>query len=301
MESPVFAIESLSVFFEEHGETTPALQDVSLSFFAGKITAVIGASGSGKSVFAQAVMGLLPQTAHSTGRFYYDGEQLDEKQLAALRGREICLVPQSITSLDPLRKVHRQLRDGVLPAPSKEKAHQTLARYGLTDAEKKYPFQLSGGMARRVLISIAVMGNARLVIADEPTPGLDHKSARWVLRHFAEIAEAGAAVLLITHDLELAVEAADRVVVLYGGTLLEEGAAADFSARETLRHPYTKALWDAMPKNGFHPAPAFQQGGGSGGGRCVFADSCPLAHADCGQAVALRVLRGGMVRCARAL
>ena len=125
-----------------------------------------------------------------------------------------------------------------------------MKRYGLSpDIREKYPFQLSGGMTRRVLISTAVMEKPRLVIADEPTPGLHIEAATRVMGHFREMADDGAGVLLITHDLELALLTADRVIVLYGGRVIEETDAAAFQDERTLKHPYTKALFRSMPRN----------------------------------------------------
>ena len=151
-------------------------------------------------------------------------------------------------------------------------------------------------MARRVLISTAVMETPRLVIADEPTPGLDARAAGRILGHFREIADAGAGMLLITHDLELALTIADRVVVFYAGETVEEADAADFAAGR-LRHPYTRALWRALPQNGFMPIPGAQPYPGEIAGGCLFALRCPHCHPACRAAVPYREADGGRVRC----
>ena len=128
-----------------------------------------------------------------------------------------------VTYLDPLMKVGPQIRRGKRSPEARAKSRSVLERYGLgAETEELYPFELSGGMARRVLISTAVMETPRLVIADEPTPGLDARAAGRILGHFREIADAGAGMLLITHDLELALTIADRVVVFYAGETIEE-------------------------------------------------------------------------------
>jgi len=160
-------------------------------------------------------------------------------------------VPQSVSYLDPLMKIGDQIRNGKKDHSVKEKCLAVLKRYGLApDIREKYPFQLSGGMTRRVLISTAaLMWQPRLIIADEPTPGLHMEAATRVMGHFREMADDGAGVLLITHDLELALLTADRVVVLYGGRVIEETDAAAFQNEENLKHPYTKALFRSMPKN----------------------------------------------------
>ena len=131
--------------------------------------------------------------------------------------------------------------------------------YGLDkEVDHMYPFELSGGMARRVLIGTAVVEQPQLVIADEPTPGLHMEAALRVLSHFREIADQGAGVLLITHDLELALKTADKIVVFYAGTAVEEADTVDFNREAALRHPYTRALFRAMPEHGFAPEPGIQ-------------------------------------------
>lgn len=251
----VLKVEHLSVSFTQYGRglrrrTLHAVEDLNLSIRAGEIVAVAGSSGSGKSLLAHAVMGILPYNAHMDGTVYYDGEILTKERAKRLRGREIVLVPQSVSYLDPLMKIGPQVTKGKSGAAAREKCRRVLAGYGLSeDVEEKYPFQLSGGMTRRVLIATAVMETPKLVIADEPTPGLHPEAAKRVMGHFREIADTGAGVLLITHDLELALSAADRITVLYGGRTVGEAAAADFLCEEKLEHPYMKALCRSMPKN----------------------------------------------------
>lgn len=148
-----------------------------------------------------------------------------------------------MTYLDPAMKTGQQLTKGRKNPEILEKCKNILSSCGLgLEVMDRYPFQLSGGMARRVLISTAAMEDAELVIADEPTPGLDKKTAMGVMDHFRQMAERGAGVLLITHDLELAVRSADRVTVLYGGRTVEETEASSFLDEGLLKHPYTKAL-----------------------------------------------------------
>lgn len=279
-----------------------AIRDLSLEVRSGEMVAVVGSSGSGKSLLAHAVLGLLPYNAFVEGDISYRGEPLTEKRLKSLRGREIVLVPQSVSYLDPLMQTGKQVRQGARDGESKRLCREALGRYGLgEDTEQLYPFQLSGGMARRVLIAAAVQKKPRLVIADEPTPGLHLDAAKRVMSHFREIAEEGAGVLMITHDLELAVQNADRVVVFYAGTNLEEAKAEDFSKGELLRHPYTQALYRAMPGNGFLAAAGTQPYGKDVPEGCVFAPRCPWRKEQCREAVPYRQLRGGRVRCWRAV
>lgn len=301
--TPILEVRHASISFSQyHGLVAKrdlrVISDLSVDLFEGEMVAVVGASGSGKSLLAHAVMGILPDNASLSGELMYCGERLTPERTRLLRGKEIVLVPQSVAYLDPLMKVGPQLRKGARDAESRLKASGLLGRYGLSpDVERKYPFELSGGMARRVLISTAVMERPRLVIADEPTPGLNASVARRVLAHFREIADDGAAVLLITHDLELAAEAADRVVVFYAGTTIEEARASDFESESKLRHPYTKALWRAMPANGFEAIQGAQPYASDVPSGCSFRLSCERATKRCSGEIPYRELDGGYVRC----
>ena len=295
--TPLLSVEHLSISFTQYDRGTrrrilPAIRDLDLTIDRGQVAAVVGSSGSGKSLLAHGILGILPYNAHMEGTITYDGAPLTPKRAAALRGREIVLVPQSVGYLDPLMKVGPQVgRD-------KTAVRAVLDRYGLgPETEGLYPFQLSGGMARRVLISTAVAASPALVIADEPTPGLDVRAAGRILGHFRELADAGTGVLLITHDLELALTIADKVAVFYAGETVEEAPAGDFDRLEDLRHPYTRALWQALPQHGFRPIPGTQPYPGALPEGCPFAPRCPKRTAECGGEVPYRPLDGGFVRC----
>lgn len=228
------------------------IQDLSVTAREGEIVAVVGASGSGKSLLAHGVMGILPYNAIMEGEILYCGEPLTDKRIQMLRGKEIVLVPQSTSYLDPLMKVGQQICKGKKDLNRKKKLERIFDRYSLDQKVKEqYPFELSGGMTRRIMISTALIETPKLVIADEPTPGLDRRLAVRAMEHFRELADMGAAVLVITHDLELALQTADRVQVFYEGRTVEETSPENFRKEETLQHPYTKALWRAMPGNGF--------------------------------------------------
>ncbi len=301
---PILDVEGLSISFRQydrgtHQRALPVIHDLSLSIAPGQVVAVVGSSGSGKSLLAHALLDILPANSARAGIIRYRGEPLTPARAAALRGREIVLVPQGVTYLDPLMKVGPQICKGRRDRSVRAACRAVLSRYGLAPGtEERYPFELSGGMARRVLISTAVMESPRLVIADEPTPGLDARAAGRILGHFRELADSGAGVLLITHDLELALTIADRVAVLYAGETVEEAAAADFGAPGGLRHPYTRSLWAALPQNGFRPIPGSQPAPGEMPPGCRFAPRCPRRRAECEAArPAYRPLRGGMVRC----
>ncbi|WP_022774616.1 ABC transporter ATP-binding protein [Butyrivibrio sp. AE2015] len=280
-------------------ENLEVIHSLSLDVKEGEILAVVGSSGSGKSILASAVLDLLPKNAVVSGKITYDGKPLSMKTTPDLYGKEISFIPQSVDYLDPLMKVGKQVQ-GV--KGSKARQEELFEKYRLgKDTEKKYPFQLSGGMARRVLISGAVMGNPKLIIADEPTPGLDLELAMETLKHFRTLADQGTGILMITHDIDLALNVADRIAVFYAGTIVEIASIKDFlSGRDALRHPYTKALYDALPQNGFKPIPGAQPYAGSLPSGCLFADRCPYRDDACAGAQPEREVRGGKVRCAHA-
>lgn len=231
------------------------IRGLSLGVHAGEIVAVVGASGSGKTLLADAILGISAENALVEGTIWFDGKQCGEDDLARLRGREIAFVPQSVEALDPLMKVGRQVelfvRDAA-PAQARARRREVFARYGLDErAAEMYPFELSGGMARRVLLACALVNRPRLIIADEPTPGLDLDLAVRAMDDFRAFADEGGGVLLITHDIELVLRVADRIAVFQDGTVVEETAVANFAAPELLRHPFSRALWHALPDHDF--------------------------------------------------
>lgn len=297
-------IHDLSVSFRryERGFKQTQLQvisDLHLTVKAGEIVAVAGASGSGKSLLASAVLGLLPENAQVRGHLHYKGRELTPQLQEKLRGSEIALVPQSVAFLDPLMRTDKQV-EGHLKPKMREKRRELFKRFELSEeTEKLYPFQLSGGMARRVLVSSALMSDAQLLIADEPTPGMSIAQALEALRIFRQLADEGKAVILITHDIDLAVEFADRVAVFYAGTTVETAPAADFKKGEqALRHPYSKALWRALPQNDFEPCQGFQPYAAALPKGCLFAPRCRYKTQLCENSLPpVREVRGGEVRC----
>ncbi|MFC5286480.1 ATP-binding cassette domain-containing protein [Actinokineospora guangxiensis] len=253
-------IRELTVAFDQYERglrrrVVTALSGMDLSADTGEVVALVGASGAGKSLLAHAVLGLLPPNAREGGEVRYDGAVVARAARRGLAGREIALLPQSVSFLDPLARVGAQVRRAAVlagVADPAEAAVAALRRRGLgPDVPRRYPHELSGGMARRVLIAMATLGRARLVLADEPTPGLQQDGARAVLAELREIADGGSAVVLITHDLPGALDVADRVVICHEGRTVDAVTPADFRA-DALSHPYTHALWRALPANGFH-------------------------------------------------
>ena len=286
---------SLSFLMYDKGTKKKALQvisDLNITVKAGEIHAIAGSSGSGKSLLAHAILGILPKNASTGGEMKWFGEPLTPAMQKKLRGDQLVLVPQSVNFLDPLMRVGKQI------SKDRAAALETLKKYDLdAKAAKKYPFELSGGMARRALVATAAATKAKVIIADEPTPGLSPELAESAMARFRALADQGAAILLITHDLDLAVRYADRISVFYAGTTLETAYASDFQKEELLRHPYSKALWRAMPQNKFEPIPGTQPYAGNLPSGCVFADRCPMRTEACAARPTFRTVREGEVCC----
>lgn len=243
-------------FFSAPQRTVFAVRDLSVAVHEGEIVAVVGASGAGKSLMADAILGLFEPNAEVRGRIWFQGRPMTADGLAALRGHGISLVPQSVTSLDPLMRVGKQVRGRAVSRKDAtvraQRQRHLFERYGLdTSVERMYPHELSGGMARRVLLCCALMDDPSLIIADEPTPGLDARLAQQAMDDLRQFADSGGGVLLITHDIELALNVADRVAVFEGGTVVEETSVDSFREEELLRSEVARRLWRALPQNGF--------------------------------------------------
>lgn len=249
-------------FFRAKKKCVEALHGLSLSVHAGEIIAIVGASGSGKTLLADAVMGVFEPNAQVKGKIWYDGELQDSSGLAALRGHGISMVPQSVRALDPLIRVGKQVEgfgaSGADRESRRAKREELFTRYGLDpQVADMYPHELSGGMARRVLLCTALMDDPRVIVADEPTPGLDLELAVRAMDDFRAFANQGNGVLLITHDIELALRVADRIAVFKDGTVVEETSVENFAAStpDGLIHPFSRELWQALVDLGASDAP----------------------------------------------
>lgn len=267
---PLLQVEHLSMsfsryepgapFFQARQVNMPVLNDLSLSVRTGELVAVVGASGSGKTLLADAILGLFAPNARVEGSIRFAGRPLGAAGIAGLCGRGVSLVPQSVTSLDPLMRVGEQVvgacgrgRAGRARRRERTARMRTLFReLGLDGGvERMFPHELSGGMARRVLVASALIDDPWFIVADEPTPGLDMELAVCALGDLRAFANTGGAVLLITHDLELALSVADRVAVFRDGCVVEEAPVSSFAQPELLGHPFSRALWHAMPEHEF--------------------------------------------------
>ncbi|WP_433498956.1 ABC transporter ATP-binding protein [Sphaerimonospora sp. CA-214678] len=291
-------VNGLSVRFRISGvdrdrSTVHAVTDARFEVRQGECLALVGESGCGKSVMAHALLGLLPANAEVTGAARLEtggAEPVDlvgapEAVLARrVRGRMIGLVPQSPAAhLTPVRTARAQLAEALreLGRPSGPDDLAALARrVGLRPADLGlYPHQLSGGMAQRVVNALALAGDPWLIVADEPTTGLDRPLVQTIVSELRRLTDEGRAVLLITHDLRAAEQVADRVAVMYAGRIVSLTSAAEFFARP--RHPYAAGLLDALPSRRFTPIPGHPPELTMLPAGCAFRPRCHRATAAC--------------------
>jgi peptide/nickel transport system ATP-binding protein len=260
-DSPLVSIKDLRVTFRTQGGDIEALRGISLDIYPGETVAIVGESGSGKSTTAAAIIKLLPGTGRiAGGQILVEGRDittLSNDETAEIRGKVIGYVPQDpMSNLNPVWSVGKQVEEAVRVNGQgrnrqeiRARAIEVLQEAGLADAErrmKQFPHQFSGGMRQRVLIGIGLAGDPKLLIADEPTSALDVTVQKVILDHIADLtSQRGTALLLITHDLGLAVERAEKLVVMHRGKIVEAGASAD--VLRDPQHPYTRTLIAAAP------------------------------------------------------
>ena len=282
-------VNNLSISFTQYVQglnrhDTKVISDLTIDVGESEIVAVLGSSGSGKSLLAHSILGILPYNSHVTGEIRYNGNVLDQDLKEKLRGKEICLIPQSVNYLDPLMKVSEQ----AIGECKNEKEHdekkirqrEIFSKYGLDESvDDLYPFELSGGMARKVLLSTALIGNPNLLIADEPTPGLDAKSVKETIEDIKNLREQGKGVLLITHEIDVALKTADRIAIFYSGYVIEINTVENFKNADNVLHPYTKALINSLPKNGFKLTEGVQPLEDLPG--CPYWENCPIRLDKC--------------------
>lgn len=258
--NPLLKITDLEVTFTTSTGVVPAVRGANLTIYPGQTVAIVGESGSGKSTTAAAVIGLLPGTGKVTGgSIEFDGKELTKmssKEWIELRGSGIGLVPQDpMSNLNPVLRVGTQVKEALLAnnivprSEAGERVTELLEQAGLPDGQrraKQYPHEFSGGMRQRVLIAIGLASRPKLLIADEPTSALDVTVQRRILDHLETLTkEMGTAVLFITHDLGLAAERAEQLVVMHRGRIVESGPALEILQHP--QHPYTKRLVSAAP------------------------------------------------------
>ncbi|WP_368919600.1 dipeptide ABC transporter ATP-binding protein [Corynebacterium striatum] len=260
MNKPLLEMKDVHISFETSTGTVEAVRGVNLSIYPGQSVAIVGESGSGKSTTAMSILGLLPGTGKVTkGQILFEGEDIthyNNKQFEALRGNKIGLVPQDpMSNLNPVWRIGTQVEESlkannVVEGSEREKrVVEILEEAGLPDAErraKQYPHEFSGGMRQRALIGIGLAARLKLLIADEPTSALDVTVQKTILDHLEHLTESlGNAVLFITHDLGLAAERAEHLIVMHRGRIVESGPSRDI-LRDP-EHPYTRRLVTAAP------------------------------------------------------
>jgi peptide/nickel transport system ATP-binding protein len=292
---PLLEVRDLSIRFDTDDGTVHAVDGMSLELAPRQVLGIVGESGCGKSVTALSVLGLLPKTATVTGSARFEGAELlgaPRSRLRKIRGREISFVFQEpMTSLNPVLRVGNQI-DEVLRehmdlsrAEARQRAVELLDLVHIPDPKRRveeYPHQLSGGMRQRVMIAIALACDPKILIADEPTTALDVTIQAGILDLLRELRERlGTAIILITHNLGVVADLADRVVVMYAGRKAEEAPVGELFAHP--QHPYTIGLLGAVPRAGAARNGRLQEIPGRVPSlaelprHCAFADRCPRA------------------------
>lgn len=318
---PLLMVERLSVEFRTRSGTVRALENIKLEIHKGETVGIVGESGSGKSVLSYAVLGILdPAGRVTSGTAVFDGMDMlnaPETDLEEIRGREASMIFQSPrTSLNPIRKVGHQIEDilrrhaAVPKHEARERAIDMLAKVRISDPERRYdayPFELSGGMCQRILIAMALACEPALLIADEPTTGLDVTTQAAIMDLIAELGQRRhMATILITHDLGLAGDYCDRIVVMHAGHVVET------SPTKTLlrapKHPYTASLVAATPRADVSLHELLAIPGNLPDLRrtdlptCRFAERCPRREPVCEEPLQLAsVAAGHTVACRRPL
>jgi len=299
-EPPLLSIENLVVDFATDDGLVHAVDGVSLTVRTGEIVAVVGESGSGKSVTAMSILGLIrtPPGVIRDGRIVFRGEDLrtvGDERLREIRGADVAMIFQDpMTALNPVMTVGQQVAEALRlhdrdlsQDAARARVVELLREVGVPDAETRYgqyPHEFSGGMRQRAMIAMAVANDPDLLIADEPTTALDVTIQAQVLDLLRTAQrETGAATILITHDLGVVAELADRVVVMYGGRVVEEAGVHSLFARP--RHPYTAGLLASVPRADLDGelmsipgSPPDMSDPPSG---CAFHPRCPMARERC--------------------
>ncbi|MBQ1203054.1 MAG: ABC transporter ATP-binding protein [Loktanella sp.] len=295
----LLSVENLTVAFPTRQGSVNAIEDVSLQISPGEILGMVGESGAGKSMTGAAIIGLIePPGKIVQGEILLEGQRIDNLHpdaMRKIRGRRIGAIFQDpLTSLNPVLTVGEQLIETIQThlklsrSAARERAIDWLRRVGIPAPEARidtYPHQYSGGMRQRVVIALALCAEPRLVIADEPTTALDVSVQAQIIALLRKLArETGVAVILVTHDIGVIAETADRVAVMYAGRIVEIGPVAD--VLNAPKHPYTSGLMAAIPRIGPRPDVLAQIEGamprpGARPEGCAFAPRCPHVMAQC--------------------
>jgi peptide/nickel transport system ATP-binding protein len=284
-------VSDLTVEFESRSGTVPVLDNINLEINAGEQVALIGESGCGKTVFGMSLMRLLPSNARIAGSVRYAGRDLllaSEREMQQIRGKKIAMISQnSAFALNPVLKIVDQIAESLLLHTSlrgedlKREVIRLLASLGIEHPEEnmqRYPHQFSGGMRERILIALALACNPDLIIADEPTAGLDALVKAQTIQLLRAVMQ-DRTLLLITHDLGTASALASHTAVLYAGEIVEYGSTHDLFTHP--HHPYTQGLLASSPSAGFHPIPGMSPAPGQVPPGCRFCPRCSCAMDHC--------------------
>ncbi len=302
MSEALLTVRDLRTYLATRHGVVRAVDGVSLTVGQAEVLGVVGESGCGKTVTCRTIMGLMPRrNTYSSGEVIYHQPRgdvnvldLSQRDLQQLRGAQLAMIFQDpMTALNPVRTIGDQLTEAVTAhaSMSREQAHSRaislLVRVGIPAPEQRmrdYPFQFSGGMLQRALIAIALASEPRLLLADEPTTSLDVIIQDQILSLLLELQrDTGMSMILVSHDLAVITQVCDRIIVMYGGQVVEEGETETIIAAP--RHPYTRALLAALPQAGERgqlrsipgsPPSLIEVPGG-----CRFAARCPLATGEC--------------------
>lgn len=293
----VLKVDNLRVSFRQDGQSHPAVRGVSFEVGKGETVALVGESGSGKSVTALSTVALLPDSATVEGSVTYEGREMigaSDADLRAARGNDISFIFQEpMTSLNPLHTIEKQLAESIILHQGltgdavRARILDLLEKVGIRDAEDRlssYPHQLSGGQRQRVMIAMALANGPELLVADEPTTALDVTIQAQILDLLASLRdETGMGLVLITHDMGVVAETAERVSVQYAGQKIEEQPVVPLF--ETPHHPYTSALLDALPERATEKRlptiPGVVPGQFDRPAGCLFSPRCKFANAKC--------------------
>ncbi len=289
----ILEVNNLKVEFCVDDIVIKAVDNVNFTLKKGEVLAILGESGCGKSVMASAILKLLPENTKVYGDVFYNGEnitKLKEKEFRKFRGREISIIPQSAgTSLNPLIKVGNQVSESLL-IHEKHKKKEVIERVKdvfrklelprIDKIVKNYPHELSGGMKQRVLVAMGSISKPNFIVVDEPTKGLDFTSKQEVIKLLKQLKEeTKCSLLLITHDISVAKELAEKVAIMYAGEIIEIGKIKDIF--NSPKHPYTNGLLNSLPQNGLKAIKGFSPSMSNLPSGCYFNPRCMEATEKC--------------------
>ena len=305
---PIIDISDLTVSFLSSNIILKPIEKISLSIYHGETIAIIGESGSGKSVLGLSIIRLFPEKSIISGSIIFNGKNLlsiSEKEIESIRGGIISWIPQNPkTGFNYSMKMWKQiaepsvLHSGQTWSEARKKAIRQLSIFNIIPSPfwaEEYPVTYSGGMLQRAMIAMGTAANPEVIIIDEPTKGVDVINKSEILDIFADLKRKGITLILITHDLKVAEELADRIVVMYCGQIVEIAEKIQFFNNP--RHPYSKGLIQSLPQNGLHPIPGSAPPMQIRLSGCRFGERCDKLNEQCKKNIPLISVSDDYVRC----